>query len=459
MSADKQSQRGKFPRRHFLRGLGAGIALPAFASLGGTRLLASQESAALATSSTGAPLRTAFVYFPNGSIPGTWWPTQTGTDFQLTGSLEPLAKLKSHLQILGGLDQANANGDKDGAGDHARGNSVFLTGVRLNKSATDIRAGVSIDQAIAAHVGAQTMLPSLEMSCDSEQPTGDCDSGYACAYVYNVSWKSPTTPMAPERNPRLVFERLFGAGSQNERAANLRRRRAEQRSILDFVMEDARQMESRLAEQDRGKLDQYLTGVREIEQRLERAERAARPKDPGIDAPAGISQDYAEHIAITFDMMLLAFQSDLTRVSTLMLSHDGSNRSFDQIGITEGHHDLSHHQNQQDRVNKLTQIDRWYVEQLAKFLEKLKNTPDVDGKSLLDNSMIVYGSGNADGNRHTHANLPIVLAGGGGGSLQTGRYVNHGSQPLCNLFLSLADRMGVTWLDRFGDSTARLADV
>jgi hypothetical protein len=303
------------------------------------------------------------------------------------------------------------------------------------------------------------MLPSLEMSCDSEQPTGDCDSGYACAYVYNISWKSPTTPMAPERNPRLVFERLFGAGSPGERAANLRRRRAEQRSILDFVMEDARQMESRLGAADRGKLDQYLTGVREIEQRLARAERAAQPNDVRTEAPAGISQDYAEHIAITFDMMLLAFQSDLTRVSTLMLSHDGSNRSFDHIGITEGHHDLSHHRDDADRINKLCQIDRWYVEQLAKFLERLGDTPDVDGKTLLDNSMILYGSGNADGNRHTHSNLPIVLAGGGGGTLKTGRYVNHGSQPLCNLFLSLADRMGVTGLERFGDSTGRIGDV
>jgi hypothetical protein len=459
MSNRESAHPGRFPRRHFLRGLGASIALPTFTSLGGTKLLASQEAAALATSATGAPLRTAFIYFPNGAIPASWWPAQTGSDLNLTGTLEPLSNIKSHLQILGGLDQANAEGDKDGAGDHARGNSVFLTGVRLNKSATDIRAGISIDQAIASQVGEQTMLPSLEMSCDSEQPTGDCDSGYACAYVYNVSWKSPTTPMPPERNPRLVFERLFGAGSPGERAANLRRRRAEQRSILDFVMEDARQMESRLASQDRGKLDQYLTGVREIEQRLQRAERAKQPKDPGIDAPAGISQDYAEHIGITFDMMLLAFQSDLTRVSTLMLSHDGSNRSFDHIGISEGHHDLSHHRNDEERIAKIAQIDRWYVEQLAKFLEKLKNTPDVDGKSLLDNSMIVYGSGNADGNRHTHSNLPIVLAGGGGSTLQTGRYVNHGSRPLCDLFLSVADRMGVTGLDRFGDSTGRLGDV
>lgn len=450
---------GKFPRRHFLRGLGASIAVPAFTSLGGTKLFAAKQSANVALTASGAPLRTAFVYFPNGAIPGSWWPTQTGNNFTLTGTLEPLQKLRNQLQILGGLDQVNAEAGQDGAGDHARGNSVFLTGVRLQKSSTDVRAGISIDQEIARHVGNQTMLPSLELSSDTERPSGHCDSGYACAYQHTVSWKTATTPMPPERNPRLVFERLFGAGSPGERAANLARRRAGQRSILDFVMEDARLMESRLAAQDREKLDQYLTGVREIEERLQRAERMAAAKDPGIEAPTGVSQDFGEHVGITFDMMLLAFQTDLTRVATMMLAHDGSNRSFDHIGIAEGHHDLSHHQNNEERIQKIAQIDRWYVEQFAKFLERLQNTPDVDGKSLLDNSMIVYGSGNADGNRHTHSNLPIILAGGGGGTLTPGRHVNHGSQPLCDLFLSLADRMGVSGLKRFGDSTGRLKDV
>ena len=450
---------GKFPRRHFLRGLGASIALPAFTSLTGTKLVAADQVAKSALTSTGAPLRTAFVYFPNGAIPGSWWPTQTGSDFTLAGTLEPLNKLKNQLQIFGGLDQVNAEAGKDGAGDHARGNSVFLTGVRLNKSSTDIRAGISIDQAIAKQVGGETLFPSLEISCDAENPTGGCDAGYACAYQHNVSWKSATTPMPPERNPRLTFERLFGAGSVGERGANLQRRRAGQHSILDFVLEEARQMENRLALKDREKLDQYLTGVREIEARLQRAERMPAPKDPGIEAPAGISQDYTEHVGITFDMMLLAFQSDLTRVATMMLAHDGSNRSFDHIGISEGHHDLSHHQNDEQRIQKIAQIDRWYVEQFAKFLERLQNTPDVDGKSLLDNSMIVYGSGNADGNQHTHTNLPIILAGGGGGTLTPGRHVNHGSKPLCDLFLSLADRMGVTALERFGDSSGRLSDV
>jgi hypothetical protein len=456
---DTSKNQSGINRRRFLRGLGTSIAVPAFASLTGARLFASQEAAALAATSTGAPLRTAFVYFPNGAIPASWWPEKTGTDVAFANTLEPLNALRDQLQLFGGLDQVNAEGGPDGAGDHARANSVFLSGVRLRKSATDVRAGVSIDQVIANEVGHQTMLPSIELSCDPEKPTGTCDSGYACAYQHNIAWKSATTPMPPERNPRLMFERLFGAGSAGERAANLQRRRAGQRSILDFVMEDARQMNDRLATQDRQKLDQYLTGVREIEQRLQRAEKLTAPKDPGVDAPAGISADLAEHVGITFDMMLLAFQSDLTRVATLMLAHDGSNRSFDHIGIFEGHHDLSHHRNDEERIKKIAQIDRWYVEQFAKFLDKVKNTPDVDGRSLLDNSMIVYGSGNADGNRHTHSNLPIVLAGGGGGSLTPGRYVNHGSRPLCDLFLSIADRMGVKNLDRFGDSTGRLKDV
>lgn len=459
MSHRDSNSNGKYPRRHFLRGLGASIAVPALASLTGTRLLAAESAANLAVTPAGAPLRTAFVYFPNGAIPASWWPSQTGTDFTLTGTLEPLDKLKSTLQIFGGLDQVNAEAGPDGAGDHARGNSVFLTGVRLQKSATDARAGISIDQEIARQVGEQTLLPSLELSSDTERPSGSCDSGYACAYQQTVSWKSATTPMPPERNPRLVFERLFGAGSPGERAANLAQRRAGQRSILDFVIQDARQMQNRLGTQDREKLDQYLTGVREIEQRLERSERMAATKDPGLPAPAGVSQDFSEHVGITFDMMLLAFQCDLTRVASMMLAHDGSNRSFEHIGITEGHHELTHHRNDEQRIQKVAQIDRWYVGQFAKFLERLKNTPDVDGRSLLDNSMIVYGSGNADGNRHTHSNLPVILAGGGGGTLTPGRHVNHGSKPLCDLFLSIADRMGATGLERFGDSTGRLKDV
>lgn len=447
-------------RRQFLRGLGACVALPALESLRPASLFAAEAApAAAATTAAGAPLRSAFIIFPNGAIPSAWWPENEGADYALSRTLEPLAKVRDSLQVLGGLDQRNAEGGPDGAGDHARGNGVFLTGVRLNKSATDLRAGVSIDQAIAREVGHLTRFPSLELASDFVRKSGACDSGYACAYQFNMSWSTPTTPVAAESNPRLVFERLFGAGEPGERAANLERRRQEQRSVLDFVLDEARSMQHRLGANDRDKLDQYLTGVREIEARIEKAEKFGLAEDPGIDTPLGIPADHAEYIGLMYDMMVLAFQTDSTRVATFMLAHDGSNRSFDHIGVFEGHHDLSHHQNRQDWIDKIADIDRWYVAQFARFLEKLQATTDVDGNSLLHNSMIVYGSGNADGNRHTHTNLPIVLAGGGGGTLTTGRYVKHGGEPMTNLFLGMADRMGVPTLERFGDSTGRLGNL
>jgi hypothetical protein len=252
---------------------------------------------------------------------------------------------------------------------------------------------------------------------------------------------------------------LFGAGSAGERAEELKRRRTEQRSILDFVVEDARDMQRRLNAHDQTKLDQYLTGVRELEARIQRAEKFGDPKDPAQEAPPGIPPTYAEHIQLMFDTLVLAFQTDSTRVATMLLAHDGSNRSFAEIGIPEGHHDLSHHFNDAEKIQKISDIDLWYVKQFARFLERLRDTQDVDGNSLLHNSMILYGSGNADGNRHTHVNLPIALAGGGGGTLAPGRFIKHGAQPTSNLFLSLADRMGVRSLERFGDSSGRLANL
>jgi hypothetical protein len=239
----------------------------------------------------------------------------------------------------------------------------------------------------------------------------------------------------------------------------MRRRQQEQQSILDFVLDDARSMQRRLGLNDREKLDQYLTSVREIERRIEQSERFGDIQDPDMQTPAGVPTSQLEYVNLMFDMLLLAFQSDSTRVATFVLGHDGDNRSFNEIGIPEGHHDLTHHQNDKERIAKVQQIDHWYVEQFAKFLVKMQATKDLDGQSLLHNSMIVYGSGNADGNRHTHDNLPVVLAGNGGGALTTGRYVNHGSQPMTNLFLNLADTMGVPGLERFGDSTVRLKSV
>ena len=450
-----------FSRRHFLRGLGACIALPAFESLLTTRLLAAAASAegALATTATGAPLRTAFVYFPNGAIPAAWWPTVEGNNFDLSRTLKPLAASQQQIQVIGGLDHLNATAGMDGGGDHARANGTFLTGVRLKKSATDLRAGISIDQAIARQVGHLTRFPSLELTCDAGRNTGACDSGYSCAYQYNLSWSSPNTPMTPEANPRQVFERLFGAGAPGERVANAQRRRQEQRSILDFVRQDASAIQRRLGLRDQDKLDQYLTGIRELETRIQKAEQLGDVKDPLVETPAGIPADYGQHIHLMYDIMLLAFQTDSTRVATMLLAHDGSNRSFADIGVPEGHHDLSHHQDNPDKIEKISEIDLWYVQQFGKFLEKMSATKDVDGNSILHNTMIVYGGGNADGNRHTHSNLPILLAGAGGGTVTPGRFVKHGGKPATNLFLSMADRMGVKNLERFGDSTGRLENV
>ncbi len=450
-----------FGRRHFLRGLGACIALPAFESLLPTRLLAAKVSpaGALATTATGAPLRTAFIYFPNGAIPDAWWPSTEGANFPLSRTLQPLANAHEQIQVIGGLDHLNATAGTDGGGDHARANGTFLTGVRMKKSATDIRAGISIDQVIARQVGHLTRFNSLELTCDVGRNTGACDSGYSCAYQYNLAWSSPNTPMTPEGNPRQVFERLFGAGAPGERADNLKRRRHEQRSILDFVMQDARSMQRRLGIRDQDKLDQYLTGIRELEARIQKAEQRGDVKDPMVETPAGIPADYGQHIQLMYDIMLLSFQTDSTRVATMLLAHDGSNRSFADIGVPEGHHDLSHHQNNLDKIEKISGIDLWYVQQFGKFLEKMSATKDVDGNSLLHNSMIVYGSGNADGDRHTHFNLPMVLAGAGGGTVTPGRFVKHGGKPATNLFLSVADRMGVKNLERFGDSTGRLENI
>lgn len=446
-------------RRNFLRGLGACIALPTLSSLVPNRVAATIGGPRLATTATGAPLRTGFVFFPNGAIPSRWWPEGGLTDFALNATMQPLQAMRSKIQVLGGLDQRNANAGNDGGGDHARGNAVFLTGTRINKSATDVRAGMSIDQALANRIGHLTRFSSLEMTCDANRKSAGCDSGYACSYVYNVSWKNPTTPMTPEANPRLVFERLFGAGSHGERQANAQLRMKTRKSVLDFVLDDARRMNHRLGLNDRAKMDQYLSSVREIEKRIQHAEQFGPNVDPTVATPAGIPNTQKEYVEVMYDMLALAFQTDSTRVATMIMGHDGDNRSFSEIGITEGHHDLSHHQNNAERVEKVATIDRWYVSQFARFLGKLDSLEDIDGNSVLHNSRILYGSGNADGNRHTHENLPLILAGGGGGQLTPGRYVQHGGTPMCNLFMSLADQAGVTDLERFGDSTGVLTNV
>jgi len=286
--------------------------------------------------------------------------------------------------------------------------------------------------------------------------SGNCDSGYSCAYQYNLSWRSPTQPVAPEPNPRLLFERLFGAGAPGERKESLQRRQEQQRSILDFVLDDARSLQRQLAARDKQKLDEYLGSVREIEKRIQHAERFDATPDPAVETPAGIPANFQDYIQIMYDMMVLAFQTDSTRIATFLLANEGSNRAFPEIGIAEGHHFLTHHRNKQEMIDKVAEIDLWYMKQFARFLEKMEQTKDVDGNSLLHNSMIVYGSGNADGNRHTHINLPVILAGAGGGNLTPGRCVEIGGVPMTNLFLSMVDHLGVQGVERHGDSTGRL---
>lgn len=449
-------------RRRFLRGVGACLALPVFESAFPSLLRAATAagSAAGATTAGGVPLRMAFVYFPNGALPKNWAPAGAGSAFELGVTMQPLATLQRSLQVIGGLDHKLAEPGNDGAGDHARANATFLTGARARKTeSANIEVGVSIDQVAAQQLGHLTRLPSLELSCDFVRKAGRCDSGYSCAYLYNLSWASAGTPAAPEPNPRLVFERLFGAGAPAERRRNFEQRQRNEKSLLDFVRDDTRALERELGYNDQQKLDEYLTAVREIEQRIRRAESFGALPDPRADTPAGIPSDYGAHMDIMYDLLAMAFQTDSTRIATLLLAGDGTNRAFPEIGIPEGHHYCSHHRNNPELMGKVAQIDLYYMQRFARFLNRLDQTKDVDGKSILHNSMIVYGCGNADGNKHTHDNLPVILAGHGGGTLNAGRSVNMGGQPMTNLFLSMADRLGVPDLPRIGDSSGRLQSV
>lgn len=448
-----------FSRRQFLRGVGVSVALPMLPSLMSKAALADTATKAAAgsgTTATGAPLRMAFMSIPNGVQQDHWFPTD---DFALGETMTPLESVKKHIQVVGGLDHQHATAGRDGAGDHARASATFLTGARARKTAgSDIHVGISIDQVAAQKLGHLTRFPSLELSSDVVRNSGSCDSGYACAYQYNLAWSSATTPVSPEPNPRLAFERLFGAGDQAERSKNYAIRQQSERSILDFVMEETGDVQRRLGAQDRRKFDEYLTVVREMEQRLKAAERFKGQPQTDAQTPAGIPATFADYMQIMYDMMILAFQTDSTRIATLLLAYDGSNKVFPDIGIAEGHHYLTHNQRNPQLVKKVAEIDKYYIACFAKFLEKLSKIEDIDGNSLLHNSMIVYGGAIADGNKHTHENLPVILAGHGGGTFTTGRYLKATSQPMSNLFVSMLNRFGVE-TKSFGDSTGTLEQL
>jgi len=443
-------------RRTFLRGVGAAVALPMLDAM--VPSLGSVVSASTATAA-GHPKRMAFVYVPNGVTMPHWTPKDTGAGFEFPRILEALNPHKNDINVLSGFAQRNGLALGDGPGDHARASAAFLTGVHPRKtSGADIRAGVSVDQLAAQEIGGQTVLPSLELSCDSGPRLGACDSGYACAYQYNVSWRSETMPVMPEVDPKHVFERLFGDTTGGRDSAQARTRRAMfQKSILDFVNDDARRLQSRLGTGDRRKVDEYLTAVREIEKRVELAEKTAPRLPSGVRAPE-MFESFEEHVRLMFDMLALAFQTDSTRISTFIVGHEGSNRPYPFLGVNAGHHDLSHHRNDPATIEQITQINTFHARQFAYFLDKLKSIKEGDG-TLLDNCMIVYGSGLGDGNAHNHDNLPILLAGRGGGTITTGRHLTTDKgTPLNNLFLSMLDRVGAP-ADRFGDSTGKFEAI
>ena len=412
------------------------------------------SSASGLPASGGLPRRMAFVYVPNGANMPDWTPAKTGKDFDLPRILEPLKEHREDLMVLSGLMQDKGRPNGDGAGDHARASASYLTAAQPRKTqGADIKVGVSIDQFTAQRLKNDTRFPSLEIGCDRGQNSGNCDSGYSCAYSFNISWKTESTPLPPETNPRQVFSRLFGNGLGGEVEERSAKQSLYHKSLLDFVMDDARRLQARLGTTDRRKLDEYLTAVRELEQRMDRSERFAAAM-PGQQIPHGIPTDNEEHIRMMYDLMALAFQTDSTRVSSFVVAHDGSNRPYPNIGVSEGHHDLSHHGGDTEKRNKLAKINRFHATLFAGFLARLRSIQEGSG-NLLDQCMIVYGSGLADPNAHAHDDLPILLAGRGGGALDPGRHVRYTATPMANLFLSLADSMGVS-AERFGDSTGKL---
>ena len=447
------------PRRSFLRGLGVTMALPFLECM-----LPSVLKAAGAPMG-GAPRRMIFVYLPNGAEMDSWTPKVIGDKFDLSPTLAPLQPVRQQVSVLSGLAHVQARALGDGAGDHARANSCFLTGVHARKTAgVDISVGISVDQVAALQVGKSTRLPSMELSCETNlRQAGSCDSGYACAYQNNLSWRNENSPMPPIGDPRLVFERLFSANEEDpDLVAGRALRESCRSSILDVVSADAKAFQKNLGATDRHKLDEYLTGLRETETAIQqdakfKAANQAKPR-AGMEKPEGIPTEFPDHVKIMYDLLALAMQTDSTRIATMMVQHEGSNRPYPFIGVTDGHHDLSHHGGNAEKKAKLAQINKFHIEQVAYFLGKLQGMKEGFG-TVLDNSMIVVGSAIADPQAHQHHDLPVLLCGGGGGTLKPGRHVHYEKEtPMTNLYLSMLDRMGVKG-DKLGDSTGKLERI
>jgi uncharacterized protein DUF1552 len=447
--------RRHLPRRTFLKGMGVAIALPALDAM--TPAFAAGGSA-MGRFGGASPLRLVFTYVPNGVTMADWTPAASAAEFCSSRILKPLEPFRDDTLLLSGLAHKNGNALGDGPGDHARAAASYLTGVHPRKTAgADIQNGVSVDQIAAAHLAGQTRFPSLELGCDDSRTVGNCDSGYSCAYTNSLAWRGPATPMPPETNPRLVFERLFGDIDTSLPPEARARRLLHRRSILDLVTERTSRLMADLGPTDRRKLDEYLSSIREIETRIERAEKDLTGITPGIDKPSGVPVLYADYVNLMFDLQVVAFQTDSTRVITMMMGREGSMRTYPEIGIPDPHHPLTHHRGNPEWIEKVTTINAMHMQLFAGFVKKMKETPDGDG-TLLDHSIIVYGSGLSDGNRHTHNDLPVAVV-GRGGSLRPGRHVVYPTDtPMTNFYLTLLDRVGVH-PEQVGDSTGRVEHV
>lgn len=432
------------PRRTFLRGMGATVALPLLDAM-------IPSMTALARTPAAPVRRLGFVYMPMGCDVSRWTPPGD-TLRELSPSLQSLASVTDQLTVISNLELKNAY-----PGTHATSNAAFLSAAKAKwTESTDYYLGTTVDQIAAKEIGQQTLLPSLELSMDLLQTIGQCDNGYACVYQNNLSWSSPTTPLPAEAHPRIVFERLFGEGGNAADRRSALQRRA---SLLDWVRDDITRLQKDLGPEDRARVGQYLDTVREVERRIQKAE--AETKDnllPDLDRPAGVPPAYADHARLMFDLQVLALQADVTRVITFQLARETSNRTYPEIGVPDPHHPLTHHGNDPEKIARMAKINAFHVSLFAYFVEKLKATPEGDG-SLLDHSLYLYGSGMGNPNVHDHVNLPVIVAGGGATGMKGGRHLKYAEPtPLANLHLTLLERVGVR-MEAFADSKGKVDEL
>lgn len=430
------------PRRTFLRGLGATLALPFLDAM----------VPALAATPAAPARRLGFIFIPMGCDASRWTPPGKDKLEELSPILSPLAPVKEHVSVLSNMELQNAY-----PGTHSSSNAAFLSAARpKHTESSDYYLGTTVDQVAAKQLGRETQLPSLELSMDMMQTVGQCDNGYACVYQNNLSWSSPTTPLPAEAHPRLVFENLFGeGGNKADRKAALRRRA----SLLDFVKEDLARLGRELGPSDREKVNQYLDSVRDVERRIQKAEKDVAEKQlPDLDRPVGAPAAYADHARLMFDLQVLAFQGDVTRITTFQLARETSNRTYPEIGVPDPHHPLSHHGNDPAKIARIAKINQFHVSLFAEFLAKLKSIKEAGG-SLLDHSLILYGSGIGNPNVHDHINLPILVAGGAACGMKGGRHLRFNKPtPLANVHLTLLEKAGVH-LDKFADSNGKVDEL